>query len=108
LIKPVHSATRQGTERQAKAATDNRLHLYIQDEAKTKTDAFQKTTSSLHLAPALCMIFPSAPKTIGNCTNLLSIQIDVSGDHDTQQGVCQFNRPVKQARRETSSLSGER
>ena len=35
------------------------------------------------------MIVPLAPKGIGNCTILLSIQIGVKGDHDAEQALCQ-------------------
>ena len=37
------------------------------------------------------MIFLEAPESIGNCTILLSIQIGVMCDTETEQGVCQSN-----------------
>jgi len=57
---------------------------------KEKAACVQETTSSPTSAPAGCMIRPLAPKDIGNCTILLSIQIGVKGGHDTQQGLCQL------------------
>jgi len=56
---------------------------------KEKAARVQETTSLPTSAPAGCMIRPLAPKYIGNCTILLSIQIGVKGGHDTQQGLCQ-------------------
>jgi hypothetical protein len=67
-----------------KATTNTPFSLYRQDDAKRKKAArVQETTSLPTSAPANSIIRSSAPKGIGNCTILLSIQIGVKDGHDT-------------------------
>ncbi|OYU09730.1 MAG: hypothetical protein CFE38_21130 [Comamonadaceae bacterium PBBC1] len=71
------------------AITDTPSNLYRQDGSKKIAVRVQDTTSFPTFAPALCIMSPDAPKGIGNCTILLSIQIGVMDDLEAQQGACQ-------------------